>query len=359
MPIADLLLPKRPWSMQVELVEGCQRRCMFCGWLKLKKSPKRSSLYQFMDLSLLRDACLDLNTWRPGIRVEINNHGEPTLHPLFHQAVQTIRESIPESSIQVQTNGYRIFPSYTSSLSLGAAGEIHKWFDVGGNTLLVNCYDKGQYDYLMKVLYKEEIRADLRTPDDLNDEFKRYQVVDYFYNNPNNESPYHNRGNKAQIIFVVDGIHKSNNPEEAKRRAAKELINPGGSVNSKVYKKLTGKDPLSSPLKSKCTRVFRELIFNWDLTVEICCYSWLSEFVMGKFPSQSTQEIWESDVWQATRWLLYNRDRNFSPCDKCSYSGGFRQGFLQNPDPEGKFSSEEAHKVVSDHKKMFDCYRLI
>ena len=122
--------PWHPWSIQVELVQGCNRSCWFCGIQGWDREKRKD--FRYMDLDVLRKAFEDLNEWLPGIRVEVDLHGEPTIHPQVIEAVRTMREAMPTASLQLQTN--------TELWATHWQWFVSEMRDAGLNVLAMNAY---------------------------------------------------------------------------------------------------------------------------------------------------------------------------------------------------------------------------
>jgi radical SAM protein with 4Fe4S-binding SPASM domain len=82
------------------------------------------------------------------------------------------------------------------------------------------------------------------------------------------------------------------------------------------------------PLRKKCVNPFRELSVTYDGKVHLCCADYGREYICGDIHAESLQAIWEGDAFRAARFALFHRLRRFSPCSRCDYFGGNRQGLL-------------------------------
>jgi hypothetical protein len=276
-----------------------------------------------MDLeTIVRPAFKELNTWCGKIRVELNNHGEPTVHPRFFEICDVIKQECPKAQIQLQTNGYAAFPQLQKDWTPWPnffEEFVNQFFAHGGNLLALNCYREGFYEYAM-----EHLQAMPR---------RDFRVIDFYHDNPENLSAYRYYSPREKMAFVFDDLGAMNVNGHANKRAAKKILNEAGNSPAKVLEKKLGILPLKNPLKKGCSRVFRELTIGWNGVIPACCYDWLDELIFGKFPEQSLQAIWKGSYWQAARVLLHpkNAERHMSPCDRCDYNGGFRLGLIEYP----------------------------
>lgn len=319
--------PQRPWSIQLELTEGCNYACWFCGIHAIREK-SNWNVYRHMDLDMLRSAFRELNAWVGKIRVEINNHGEPTLHPKLVHAIAIIRQEMPRAQIQIQTNGSTIEDARMF------ANTIDLWFASGANLICVNAYKRwwrgpenlppdlgSRYDWFM-YLAQEHARA-----------YPDVTAIDMYHDNPKRVSMYHYHGPKVKYLMVLDDLGEVNQQDRADsgRPVSKDICNEAGNTPAKPLEKLLQRPTPPAPLQKKCTRPFRELILSWDGHVPVCCYDWSSQIVLGKFPDWSLQDIWEARTTNVVRELLMRKNRNMTPCNVCDYNGGWRQGLLQPP----------------------------
>lgn len=291
-----------PWSMQLEPTWGCDKRCWFCG---IHDIPHQE--YRYMALELVQELALQLNVWKPKMRMEFGTGGEPTLNPKFFEIVETLRTGVPQIQIMVQTNA--------ENWQADAAAWMAEFFARGANVLVLNCYKKGLYEF-----YTEQLKD------------SPYEVVDFYFNNPQRLSMYHYGSPKLQRVFICQDLGLMTTEGEVRKRKVtqRNFNNQGGSTTDYAMRR-AGLEPLAAPLVKKCSRPFREMVISYDGSVPLCCYDWLDRLTLGKFPEQSLKEIWEGRLAQVVRQLLYKKQRDFMPCQTCSYNGGFRLGFLKDP----------------------------
>ena len=110
------------------------------------------------------------------------------------------------------------------------------------------------------------------------------------------------------------------------------------------------------PLQSKCVKMFREIVIQYNGVIPVCCFDYRREFVMAKFPEDGTlEQIWESKPYVMARHLFYNKKRFMAPCYKCDFKGGFRQGFLKDP-----FNKAPTDKMIKawllQHRMKYEQY---
>lgn len=284
-----------PNTFKIELVEGCNRMCSFCGIHTMWKK-KEHRVLKFMDLKLVEQLAVSIRGF-PGCekkRMEFALHGEPTLHPDAPKAIEIFRSYLPQIQILFTTNG----------LSFIQRGNeyVRKLFKAGVNFMLVDTYT--ERPKIMSVL-------------------KRSAVPLYSFFNNDTPFPYQYHGSNVQAIIDMDDLGSKSGI-----KVTKKLENHGGNGNVRALMSF-GVLPLNAPLQKKCARPFREMAINYDGSVTICCVDWCHELIMGRFPEDgSLEDIWYGEPFQHVRSLLKVNKRGFIPCQRCDYRGGFRLGLL-------------------------------
>lgn len=341
---------QRPWSIQLEVVEGCNYSCWFCGIhsIRSKDTPGVGwNDFREMPVEMVKAMFRETRQWLPRVRVELDNHGEPTLHKRFPDVVKAVRLD-EKAHIQLQTNGSQIEDWKVFKES------VREWFDSGLNLLAINAYKRWwgkpheQYKtrYEMFMAYAKKYAA-------LSDEqgWGEVRVTDHYYDNPEHLSIYRYYNVNKQQIFVLDDLGEVNvkKRKETGRPVSKDINNEAGNSPEKPLQNLLGQAPISEPLEKKCTRPFRELNMGYNGVVPVCCYDWSTQLPVGKFPDQSLEEIWHSDIMNAVRELLFRKNRHMTPCAVCSYNGGWRQGLIKPPGL--KQTDEELQSLVEAHMR--------
>jgi len=306
-----------PYNIQIELVEGCNRMCDFCGIHSIWSHAADRKI-KFMEEWMFKGIANSLKDWGFNAkRVEFAMHGEPTLHPLLPQVIKCYRESLPLAQLQVTTNGIKLLekgPLYITEL-----------FNNGLNILIVDTYVK-----------KEEILKVLHG-------VTSAKLLNYYVDSYN---CYHYHGNKDKVIVLMGDLG-----EVSGTRKARTIINHAGNGEVHNLRKY-GVVPLQAPLVKKCSRPFREISVHYDGTISLCCLDWRHEAVMGKFPEEgSFEQIWNSPIFKTLRDQLYSKKRDIRPCYRCDYNGGFRLGFLKAPNKEGLLTDSEVLRHFTIYSK--------
>jgi len=267
-----------------------------------------------MSIELAIDIAKQLGTWFTRKRIEFALRGEPTINPKCIEIIKIFRENFPKSQLMITTNGDIIQKNFDM---------INNLFDNGLNTLLVDAYERYEW-------WKDQLSN------------LSFDFFDFYEDKP---IVYGYVGYKEKRIILMDSIIK-----KSRQTIIRRLNNQGGSVN---YPEL-GITPLTYPLMRRCSNPFRELVIFNDGSVPICCMGgYKNEFIVGKTPEQSLKDIWNSDLYNAVRKLLYHKQRVFLPCLRCDYKG-YRIGLLKEPE----VSLKEAREIVSQKTELKNIPRI-
>ncbi len=296
----------RLWSVQVELTEGCQLRCPMCGIASLKL---RRDEYHFLTVPLARQEAAKIAAYCPTARIDCRNHGEPLMNPNALEILSILRETLPDTQIQVTTNGVVFLRGWT------------RWRDELAervNVLLIDRYDP----YGQRL--QEIIEADPGP----------WRLKDFYKDDFN---PYHNHGPKGATIVFMDDLIRRNG-----ERRQRQVVNQGGNSPARP--------PLVHPISRTCTRPFREMVIRWDGKVGLCCDDWGLEYQVGDLsrPEQTMASIWEGEAMVAARRFLWAKRRCFAPCVFCDTHCGQRVGLLpKQPQPTAEDFEVAARTNVS------------
>jgi radical SAM protein with 4Fe4S-binding SPASM domain len=300
-----------PFCIQIELTEGCNLACSFCGIAAIRDNGangpenirgKNSSPYKFLTLNLTTFIAKELikvkekYKWNP--RIEMAMHGEPTMNPEYKQIVEIFRKYLPTTHLQMTTNGSGLL---RGDLTLN----IDSLMDCGLNVLLLDNYeginicDKVEEGYLGNhpiLKYPKDKKANPH---------RRRRSID------------HDIVITQDIVVASKGNHAT-------------LNNHAGSSFPK-NNRAEGK---------RCAKVFREMSIRWDGNVAICCNDWPGFYRCGHV-SEGFEKLWQNKMFRAARKKLYHGERNFGPCNGCD-ALSYRPGLL--PDLKGQKEYERANE---------------
>jgi len=281
-----------PFAVQVELTEGCNLRCSFCGINGIRGKERT---YKFMKPHTAEAIAKQIADARWNPRIEFAMHGEPTMHPDAPGIVAIFRRYLPKVSMLMLSNGGGLQGSRGLEL-------IDRLFAAGLNTLGLDEYQN--VSLVPKIM--EAVGSSLKP---LGFEVLRYP--DQPEGNPHaRQSPRVRRLVHIRPIDVqTTGTHST-------------LNNHAGS----------GAPPNAKGQGKPCAKPFRELSFRWDGTAAICCNDWRGELALGSIHKEGLLGIWHSKVADEARKRLIIGQRDFGPCEGCD-AVSYRVGLL--PDKLG------------------------
>lgn len=300
-----------PFCIQVELTEGCNLHCKFCGIQGIRS--KAGSPFYFMTPAVAERIAVGVMDLGWTSRIEFAMHGEPTLNPNLAEIVTIFRRHLRHNQLMITSNG--------GGLCIDSVRRITELFDNGLNILALDDYHTAN---LVPKIREQLIHSTIRLYDYPDDglEFS-----------PHRRWPSRTRA----VVFVKD-------LEEAAQGSHAKIYNHAG-VGGPPNQKAKGK---------RCVNPFRELGVQYDGTVAACCQMFRNEVEVGNVVSATLGEIWNGEKFQAFRRILYAGRRDLvDACAGCDWTGS-RLGLL--PDKLGKATLEpptqEDVDLISSCKSM-------
>lgn len=296
-----------PFSIQVELTEGCNRGCDFCGLRGMRK--KGTEPWYFMTKETATRIADEITRVGWHSRIIFSMHGEPSLNKNWLRIIRLFRKKLPKSVFSVMTNGYWINRQLEAD---NDAAEVLKEISAAGlNDLIIDMYTSNDDGHkIMSELDSKGIG---------------YKVL-------SKGTPlYSNTHTKFRVLF--------NPPIQT---------DEGAAINRHLCNHCGAAAPLDFSYEGKrCARPFRELTFRYDGSVALCCNDFRGQYPIGNIMATSIDELWQSKRFQAARILLYAGERSaFVPCKGCN-ALSHRIGLL--PDLKGQQKMPE----VTDKIRTF------
>jgi radical SAM protein with 4Fe4S-binding SPASM domain len=292
-----------PFAVQVELSEGCNLYCDFCGLQGIRDIKEKD--FKFMDPAVAKSIAAQIRDleWNP--RIEFAMHGEPTMNPNYIDIVKRFRKRLPRHHIMMTSNGGGLLrpPGIVESLT--------QLFDAGLNVFAFDAYEY--------VKIKDKIDAALfgdKAFGENGEEAFGFEV--HRYPDEKEFSPHNRYGHTARMFIRIQDI------SVAEKGTHSSLNNHCGA----------GAPGLKEPLTARCAKPFRELSIRWNGDVAICCNDWRGVFKVGNVVNDGLQEVWHHERFNAARRFLMQGDRgSVSPCNVCD-AKSYRVGLL--PDKKGR-----------------------
>jgi len=276
-----------PFTIKIELTEGCCLYCTFCGINGIRTGPGD---FKFLTIKGATRIAKQIKKNKWTAKLEFTMHGEPTMNPNTTEIIKVFREILPKTQMMMTSNGGGLIKNKS---------KVKELFNAGLNILALDDYEHA--NFVEKVLTFAE----------------GHGIPIYPYPQQKKFTP-HTRVKPGQYyICVIRDI-------STKDVGTRTLCNHCGCAA-----------PLNNEQAGRCARPFRELVIRYDLYVPICCNDWRSEYVCGDLNVDSLHQIWQSAPFESARKFLYDRSRTFKPCLGCD-SISFRVGLL--PDKLGKMN---------------------
>lgn len=275
-----------PFAVQIELSQGCNLGCSFCGInaIGYQQQKRGLDLMSVRVANVIAQQMADCG-WCP--RVEFAMHGEPTLNPERAPIVRAFRDHLPKAYLMVTSNG--------GGLAKDATQSIDDLFHAGLNTLALDDYDGVKIVGHILKTYRGKVPIKHYPADPAGNPHQRH---------------------KGQLISIIADI------SHASKGTHSTLNNHAGSGA-----------PLNDRGKGKrCAKPFREMSIRWNGDVAICCNDWPGYYRCGNVVKDGLEQVWNGEAFKAARQMLYRGRREFAPCQGCD-ALSYRVGFL--PDKKG------------------------
>ena len=294
-----------PFTLKVELTQGCNLRCDFCAIAGIQEKQGRD--YHFMTLETAERVASEVKRVGWNVRVEFTMHGEPSMNPNRNAIITTFRKHLPRTQLMMTSNGGGLLGGKE-----GIVGNLHALFEAGLNVYAFDAYEAVN----IHVKVEEAFQQYIKTGGPLPFGYARYPEDRAF-------TPYQ-RFPKGTRIFIR--LHDISKPQAGTHN---HLSNHAGVIKPK-------NDTMDG---RRCARPFRELPIRHDGRVAICCDDWRGKFKIGDVTKTPIDEVWQAPVLQSARRYLYRGMRSaLEPCRGCD-SRSHRVGLL--PDHMGHVELNE------------------
>lgn len=291
-----------PFCIQVELCEGCNLYCNFCGLQGIRTIKDKT--FKQMRVPHADSIAMQIAQagWNP--RIEFAMHGEPTMNERYIDIVRAFRSWLPKVQLMMTSNGGGLLRPP------GVVESLNQLFDAGLNVFAFDAYEYVKIKDKVDAALEEHFEQDPGAYNLLFD-YHRYPDEKEF-------SPHNRYGHKARKFIRVQDI------TSAKGGVHATLNNHCGN----------GSAPLESAISARCAKPFRELSIRYNGNVAICCNDWQGIYKCGNVITDGLLEVWHgSQLGSARSYLIRGERKAVSPCDVCD-AKSYRVGLL--PDKFGK-----------------------
>jgi len=252
-----------PLPTEIEISESgtCNRSCSFCPRSAANFIDKK----EFITNKLHEKLCVELKELNYKGTIRYSGFVEPMLDKNIFNLINMVRNYLPESNIEMVTNG--------DPLNLK---RLKKLFESGLNKILISAYD-GKVE--------SEKLEDLCVQANLNE--KQYIVRHRYYSEDKD--------------FGIT------------------LSNRSGLMADAEFKI----DALKEPLKKPCYIPSYTFFLDYQGDVLMCPHDWGKKVILGDLNKEKLKDIWFSKRFMGIRKMLNKSNRNFTPCNVCDVEGTF------------------------------------
>ena len=252
-----------PLPTEIEISESgtCNRSCSFCP----RSDPSFEDKKEFISVTLHEKMCTELKDLNYKGTVRYSGFVEPLLDKKIFNLIKMVRDYLPESNIEMVTNG--------DPLNFK---RLKKLFDNGLNKILISAYDSKEDAQKLEDLCKS---ADLNT-----DQY----IVRHRYLSEDQD-------------FGIT------------------LSNRSGLMENTEFKIKALKEPLKKP----CFIPSYTFFLDYQGDVLMCPHDWGKKIILGNLNNERLIDIWFNKKSMRIRKMLNNSNRNFAPCNVCDVEGTF------------------------------------
>ena len=252
-----------PLPTEIEISESgtCNRTCSFCP----RSADNFIDKKEFITNKLHEKLCIELKELNYKGTIRYSGFVEPMLDKNIFNLINMVRNYLPESNIEMVTNG--------DPLNLKG---LKRLFESGLNKILISAYDgKKESDKLEDLC----IQANLTE--------KQYIVRHRYYS-------------EDQDFGIT-------------------LSNRSGLMTNAEFKI----DALQEPLKKPCFIPSYTFFLDYQGDVLMCPHDWGKKVILGDLKKEKLLDIWFGKRFMGIRKMLNKSNRNFQPCNVCDVDGTF------------------------------------
>tara|TARA_B110000977_G_scaffold109865_1_gene142927 strand:- start:2546 stop:3430 length:885 start_codon:yes stop_codon:yes gene_type:complete len=254
---------KLPLPTEIEISESgtCNRTCSFCP----RSAPNFIDKKEFISNELHQKLCTELQKLNYKGTIRYSGFVEPLLDKNIYNLINMVRNYLPESNIEMVTNG--------DPLNLKRLNQL---FENGLNKILISAYDgKKESDELENLCKSAKLSKD------------QYIVRHRYYS--------------EEKDFGIT------------------LSNRSGTMANAEFKI----EALKEPLKKSCYIPSYTFFLDYQGDVLMCPHDWGKKIILGNLKNEKLIDIWFSKKFMSIRKMLNKSNRNFDPCNVCDVEGTF------------------------------------
>jgi len=251
-----------PLPSLVEISDSgtCNRSCSFCP----RSDPSYLDKKTFIDEKLNYSLCEQLSKYNYKGIFAYSGFNEPLLNKNIYGNIKIARKFLPESRIEIVTNG-----------DVLNKNRLKKLFESGLTLIHISVYDG---------------------PDDAKKFLDLCKSI----------------GLKEKKQFMIRHRYLG-----ADQDFGLTLSNRSGMMKNAEFKI----KPLKTSIKKPCFYPSYTFFMDYNGDVLMCSHDWGKKNILGNLNKSSFHDIWTSQLSKMSRKSLINGDRNFSPCNVCDVQG--------------------------------------
>lgn len=250
-----------PLPTEIEISESgtCNRKCSFCP----RSAPDFEDKKEFISHELIIKVAKELSNLDYRGVIRFSGFVEPLLDKNIYEHIKNFRDYLPNSRIEVVTNGDPLNKN-----------RLEKLFKHGLDKILISAYD-GEEDVekFKKIVLECELDED------------QYIIRD--------------RSLPEEEDFGITLSNRAGMMEKAEFKITK----------------------LHQPLDNPCYIPSYTLFFDYLGDVLMCPHDWGKKIILGNLKKENLVDIWFKEKSMKIRKKLSNNDRKFSPCNVCDVNG--------------------------------------
>ena len=149
-----------PYSIQIELNEGCNLGCSFCGLRGMREKGTQPWYHMKKETAERIIAEVKRVGWHS--RIIFSMHGEPTLNPNVTKIIAMFRRAFPTTVMSMMSNGYGIVHGFGDiSTEQTISERVGKLMKAGLNDLIIDYYSaKGDAKTIEDALKGSEFKIE-------------------------------------------------------------------------------------------------------------------------------------------------------------------------------------------------------
>ena len=299
-----------PLRVQVQTTNRCNASCIMCPYSTQEKhgpvARMDDALYDRI-LSQLKHAGT-VRSFTPMLQ------SEPLVDPKITERIRKAREALGnQASVHIVTNGSLLNQDKADAFL--AAGI--DYFSVSIDAFREETYRSIRAGLNFSKVTKNVHSLLRRTP--------QPRVITRFLKQPANA------GEEKDFIRYWKGrgaavfLHSLVN-----RAGTMDILPQNEAAQRSIVRQLTRR--ILHSFFPFCPLPFYSLNVLWDGRTILCCHDWKPSVLVGDLSKQSLSEIWNGEVLNNCRHLLYSgRSREIASCRRCSYVSGFWNPNLPYP----------------------------